>query len=165
MNGAAFQDNYAVERRVAGQIEAEWSDVLLCDFIKAENPAARRLGLAGFLVRPIYYHAAADWVSSTLVGQTYPRCVVDIGAGLGRFLVELVRRCSQIESALYVEPSPTLYGWAERILAEGPGAPIRIPFLKASGRLDGTKVRRPCGWRRAYATRSSSCRDLSMRHR
>jgi hypothetical protein len=64
-----FQDHYVLERRVAGQIEAEWGDVLLGDFVKAENTAARRLGLTDFLVQPTYYRAVANWLSSALAGQ------------------------------------------------------------------------------------------------
>lgn len=91
--------------------------------VRGVSAAARRLGLTDFLVQPTYYRAVANWLSSALVGQPSRRCVVDIGAALGRFLVELVRCCPHIESALFVEPSPSLYRWAERILSDGVGAP------------------------------------------
>jgi SAM-dependent methyltransferase len=134
MTIAHFTDNYTVERKAAGQIEAEWSDVLLENFITRDNPAAARLG-SGFLVRPTYRHAVADWLSSALADTPNPRRVVDVGAGLGRFLVELVRRCPEVESALYVEPSPTLFKWAERIFSDGSEAPVQIPVVKGLGEV------------------------------
>src|SRR5262245_12379924 len=122
-------DYFAVERRLAGRLELEWSDVLLGEFVKAENPAARRTW-PDFLARPVYHHAVADLLSSITLPPPGPWRVLDVGAGLGRFLVELILRSPQIQSAVYVEPSPTLYKWAKRILADDSEAPVPIPFLK-----------------------------------
>jgi len=128
------EDYFAVERRLAGRLELEWSDLVLGEFVKAENPAARRTW-PDFLVRPAYYHAVANWLSSVVLPPPGPWRVLDAGAGLGRFLVELILRCPQIESAFYVEPSPTLYRWAERILADAQGETVPIPFLKGLGEV------------------------------
>lgn len=129
MNEREFSDRYAAETRLAGQVESEWRDVLLGEFLEASIPAARRLGFTEYLAGPAYHRNAAEWVSSALAGYAQPRTAADIGGGLGRFLFELLKQLPALDTVTYVEPSPTLFGWAKDMLT--PGSTVaRVPFLK-----------------------------------
>jgi hypothetical protein len=128
-------DRYAVERRLAGQIESEWGDVLLGTFIEARVPAARRLGTSEYLAGPRYHAGVAAWIAGALAGRHERARAVDIGGGLGRFLFELLQQLPALESATHVEPSPTLSAWASTILTPG-STVLRVPFLTGLGAVE-----------------------------
>jgi ubiquinone/menaquinone biosynthesis C-methylase UbiE len=135
MNEPETSDRYATEWKLAGQVESEWGDVLLGEFLEAHIPAAKRLGVTAYLAGPRYHRAAAQWVASALAKHAPPASSVDIGGGLGRFLVELLRQFTSLAAATYVEPSPTLFRWTHA--AFSPGATIEgVPFLKGETQVD-----------------------------
>ena len=136
-------DNYSRAINLAGQIEMEWSDRLLRSFIEEAVPLAGRIGAGKYLVEPSYYVQAAEWVAAQAdLGEA--ASMADVGAGLGRFLYELLRRAPGIRQAAYVEPSPTLFRWGERLLSAGREIPY-IPYVEGLGRVEQHEGSRDLG--------------------
>ena len=127
-------DNYSRAINLAGQIEMEWGDRLLRSFIEEAVPLAGRIGAEKYLVEPGYYAQAAEWVAGH-ADLDKAASVADVGAGLGRFLYELLRRAPGIGQATYVEPSATLFRWGERLLSADKEIPY-IPYIEGLGRVE-----------------------------
>jgi|CXWL01.1.fsa_nt_gi hypothetical protein len=139
MTKAAIPDKYATEWKFASMVEYAWGDVLLGSFLEEKIAPARRLGTDAYLNGPQYPTAVARWLASALVGHRLPATCVDVGGGLGRVLVELLRHLPSLESATLAEPSPTLFHWNREMLTNGTTA-SRVPFVKGVAEV---------GWREA----------------
>ncbi len=115
-------------------VEYAWGDVLLGSFLEEEIAPARRLGSDRYLGGPRYPAVVASWLASALVGYSPPATCADVGGGLGRVLVELVRQLPSLEVATLAEPSPTLFQWNSQNLTTDT-ATLRVPFVKGIGEV------------------------------